>query len=355
MKILISIGHPAHVHFFKYIIQILEKNGHTFKFVARDKDVTLKLLDAYNFNYNILPKHRSSLLLKAYDRVLVTKMLYKLARKYQPDLLIGIGGVDVSHVGILIKKPSIMITDTEHASLSNNLAAPFATTILTPSCFKKDFGAKQVRYNGYHELAYLHPNYFKPDASVLDELGLKENERFVILRFVAWSASHDVGQKGISPEIQRVLVRELKKHTKVLITSENKLPTELEPYRITVEPEKIHDLLYYADLYIGEGGTMASEAAVLGTPAIYVNTLRMGYTDEEENKYNLLFNFSDSDDLSKNLINKAIELISSSGLKEEWKEKKDILLSDKIDVTSFVVNFIEKWSDINGEITSKNR
>ena len=54
----------------------------------------------------------------------------------------------------------------------------------------------------------------------------------------------------------------------------------------------MHDLLYYATMYIGEGATMASEAAILGTPSIYINTLRLSYTDEEEAKYDLLYNYS---------------------------------------------------------------
>ena len=42
-------------------------------------------------------------------------------------------------------------------------------------------------------------------------------------------------------------------------------------------------------LYVGEGATTASECAVLGTHAIYVNTLNWGDTDEEEEKYQLDF------------------------------------------------------------------
>ena len=34
--------------------------------------------------------------------------------------------------------------------------------------------------------------------------------------------------------------------------------------------------MYYADLFVGESATMASEYAVLGTPAIFVSTSRRG-------------------------------------------------------------------------------
>ena len=47
MKILFDMGHPAHVHFFKNTIWELEKKGHQVKVTARDKDVTIALLEAY--------------------------------------------------------------------------------------------------------------------------------------------------------------------------------------------------------------------------------------------------------------------------------------------------------------------
>lgn len=204
---------------------------------------------------------------------------------------------------------------------------------------RKSWKKKQVRYNGYHELAYLHPNYFTPDPEILKELGLKEDSVFSVLRFVSWGASHDVGHHGIQNKIE--FVKELEKYGRVLITSEGRLDEVLEQYRIKVSPEKLHHLLYYASLYVGDGGTTAVESAILGTPSIYVSTLvgTMGNFIELEEKYGLLLNYSDSN----KAIEKAIELIQSPNIKECWKEKREMLLRDKVDVTSFIVRFVEDY------------
>ena len=77
---------------------------------------------------------------------------------------------------------------------------------------------------------------------------------------------------------------------KVIISSEGELPVELEKYRVKISPERMHDLLSFASLYIGEGATTASECAMLGTPAIYVNVLDAGTLQEQEN-LGLLFSF----------------------------------------------------------------
>jgi len=135
-------------------------------------------------------------------------------------------------------------------------------------------------------------------------------------------------------------VKELEKYGRVLITSEAKLDPELDQYKIKVSPEKLHDLLYYATLYIGEGATTASECAILGTHAIYVNTLRLGYMDEEEEKYGLVYNCTNPKSMEKKAFEKAIELLKNPNLKQEGKTKREKLLADKIDVTKFMVDLV---------------
>jgi hypothetical protein len=344
MRILFNIGHPAHVHLFKNLIWNLEKRGHKCKITTVNKEVSLQLLESYGFGYDVVGNAKSSLFSKATEMIKIEYRLYEIAKLFDPDVLVGgVGNVYVAHVGKLIRKPSIVFDDTEHAKIEHFLLDPFASVICTPSCFKKDLGKKQIRYNGYHELAYLHQNYFSPNPAVLNEIGLNKDDKFVVLRFVSWNASHDIGQHGIQSRIE--LVKELEKYGSVLITSEGPLGKELEKYKIKVSPEKLHDLLYYATLYIGEGATTASECAVLGTHAIYTNTLRLGYTDEEEDKYNLVYNFSDKNTMEKHTFDKALELLDNKDLKNEGKKKREILLKDKIDVTAFMIKLIENYPE----------
>jgi hypothetical protein len=218
------------------------------------------------------------------------------------------------------------------------LYVPFADKILTPSCFIKNFGKKQIRYDGYHELAYLHPNYFTPNPHVLEDIGLTENDKFVIVRFVSWGAGHDVGHHGIQNKMK--FLKELEKFGRVFVTSEGILEPELEKYKLKISPEKLHDLLYYATLYVGEGGTTATEAAVLGTPAIFISSLSgtMGNFTELEERYGLLFSFNDE----QTALSKAIELLQQVDLKKNFRDKVDSLITEKIDVNKFIVNFIDK-------------
>src|SRR5690606_14933180 len=137
-----------------------------------------------------------------------------------------------SQVARLLGKPSIVFSDTEHATLHHKLTLPFATKIYTPSCYRIDLGKKHIRFEGYMELSYLHPNYFLPNKEVLSILGIPEGIKYAILRFVSWGAVHDFGHKGMSLENKRKAVMEISKYAKVFISAEGELPDDLESFRI---------------------------------------------------------------------------------------------------------------------------
>ena len=341
MKILIGMGHPKDVHLWKNIIRDLLNDGHEVKIVAWDKDVTLYLLDAYGFPYEVLGKSHGHLVGKVWGLLKSELISFKIARRFAPDILVGRESC-LAHVSKLIGKPYIVFEDTEHATISNWLKFPFSDVICTPSCFTKAIAPeKHITFNGYQELAYLHPNCFKPDPSILEDLGLSRGDRYIIVRFVSWGASHDVGHHGFAHKEE--VIRSLERYGQVLISSEQKLDKNFEKYQITLPPEKMHDLLYYANLYIGEGATMACESAVLGTPAIYINTQKLGYLDDIEKRYELVYNFSDPKNGEEQAFGKAIELLERGNLKKEWQTKREKMLNEKIDVAAWMTHFIENY------------
>ncbi len=172
-------------------------------------------------------------------------------------------------------------------------------------------------------------------------LSLKIEDKFTIIRFSAWTATHDVRQTGILDKM--AFIEELSKYGKVFVSAEGQLPNDIEKFKLTIHPVYIHDLLYYASLYVGEGASMATEAALLGTPSVYVSSLSntMGNLLELEKKYDLLHSFSNPSEALKY----ATMLISENGVKQDWRVKRNHLLNDKIDVTSFLVWFISYYPE----------
>lgn len=340
MKILIDIGHPAHVHYFRNFIEMMTKNRHIIQVTSRDKEVTFDLLRKYNIPFTSRGKGGKGLFGKIFYILYADLKLIRIGLNFKPDILLSFASTYAAHASFFLRKPHIAFDDTEHSKYEIFLYRPFTKTILNPQSFKKDFGKKQIRFKGFMELCYLHPKYFNPDNSVLIQLKLNESEPFVLLRFVSWNASHDLGETGFSSEAKIKLVKKLSQQIKVFISSENSLPEELEQYRLLVSPEKLHDVLYYSALYIGEGATTASECAMLGTPAIYVNSLSAG-TLEEQERLGLLYSFRNPE----GVLEKALEILNTPEFKSENRIRWNNMLKQTIDVTAFIVWFVENYPE----------
>ena len=339
LRILIDIGHPGHVHLFRNMIRIMQHQGHEFLITARDKEVTHELLNAYGIGYQGRGKGYKGIVGKACGVLSITAKIISVSRKFRPDIFVGgVGNLYVAIAGWIMRKPALIFDDTEHASLELAFVKRFASAIITPDIYEKDFGKKQVRYAGYHEWSYLHPNYFAPDRTIYRKLNIPEDKPYVVIRFVSWGAAHDMGQKGLTGNEKMKLVNSLSDRYKVFISAEGDLQNELRKFQLKLHPAEMHSVLAGASLFIGEGATMASESVCLGTPAIYVNSLSLGYCEEQKDR-GLLYHLTDL----KLITEKAMEILNNGDGKKEYMQRHRSLFKQKIDVTAFMVWFVENY------------
>ena len=345
MKVLIDINHPAHVHLFRNVYAMLVEHGNEVLVVVKEIPSAMKLLDLYGIPYVNIGKKDDNIMKKGLDQVVYDKRLLKLVHDHHVDIGLG-SSINIPHVSKLSKMKSIILDDDddEVEPLFTRFGHPFADTILSPEGTPRK-SKKTVYVNAYHELAYLHPNRFKPDASVLQDAGVEAGETYFILRFNAFKAHHDVGVVGLTLENKRRLVRYLESEGKVFITTERDMDEEFKPYQLKVSPEKAHSLMYYATMLVGDSQTMTSEAAVLGTPAIRCNTFvgRIHYLEEEEHKSGLTYGFRP--DEAEKMFGKIEELLAMPNLKEEWQSRRLKMLSEKIDYSRFLAWFVENYPE----------
>lgn len=344
-KVIIEVGHPNDVHQFKYLYHELKCIGWEVLFLAKKKDIVIELLSAYKLPFSIFGVTKSSLLLKILTLPVFTLRHWLYCRKFNPDFLISRVSPHSGHVAFLRRNPHIGFTDTENVGILDTIAVPFTDIILTSYSYRKKYKKKQFYYPGYIETWYLHPNRFKPNPDVLHILGVQPGEPYSILRFVSWQAHHDKGISGLSDDFKIRLVEKLLGSGKVFISSEKKLPAQLEQYKFKLPPEKMHDALYYASLFYGESATMASECAMMGTPAVFLDPVGRGYTNEQEEKYGLVSNFTLSvSDINKSL-SKVDEILLDDNHRIMLSQNHKRLLNDIIDPVSYVKWFLVNYSD----------
>jgi len=346
MKILFHLGHPAHFHLFKNVIKNLKKNKNDVLILIKKKDILEDLLKESGFSHsNILPKGRKdSKIGIAIGQLYQDLRMLRFCIKNRPDILIGTS-VAISHVGKLLGIPSVNVNedDAEIVPLYAKLAYPMASVIMAPKvCSTGKWKKKTIQYSGYHELAYLHPNHFKPSKEIIKKY-FNPVERYFVIRFAKLTAHHDEGVKGINKDIASKIIELLLPYGRVFITSERKLEPDFEKYRININPLDIHDVMAYSSMYIGDSQTMAAEAGVLGIPFIRFNDFvgRISYLEELENKYKLGFGIKTSQ--PDKLIEIVKKLLEQKDCKEFYQERRKKMLSEKINYANFLSWFIENY------------
>ncbi len=353
MNILIDINHPAHVHLLRNTYGELVRKGHNVVVTVKDIPSAKGLMDMYGIPYIEIGKKDDKLALKGLDQLVYDWRILRLVLKHKIELGIG-SSINIAHVSRLSRMKSIIMDDDDDAAepLFVKYAHPFTDVILTPDSINRK--AKQtIYYPGTHEMAYLHPKRYVPSPEVLDDAGVAykrdakgnvtEVEPFFILRFNAFKAHHDVGMKGLSIEGKRRLIRTLSQYGKVFITTERNIDKEFMPYQLKVSQEKVHSLMYYATMFIGDSQTMTSEAAILGTPAVKCNSFagRLAVPNELEERYGLCYSFLPEDE--ERFFAKISELLAMPDMKAVWAIRRERLLDEKIDVTAFFTWFIENY------------
>jgi uncharacterized protein len=347
MKILVALGHPAQFHLFKNVIEKLFRNGHVVQIVISDKDILKKLLAEKGFDYRTISegKQNESIFDKALKILRSTGNLFKIVRSFNPDLMVGTLS-QPAFVSFFMRIPYVFMgeDDITYTFLQGLITYPFVTTILAPEPTNVSiFKYKKCSYKGYQKLAYLHPSVFKPDISVLKKNHVKPP--FYLIRIVNFNAYHDVGIKGLSEQLMDLLIEKMEVHGSIYISSEVPLSKKYAKYSVPVNIGDIHHLLAFSDIYIGDSQSMAVEAAVLGTPSIRFNDFaeKISVLKELEHRYQLTISINSGN--PQKLLDTVDAMLATKALKPLYKNRKEKMIADKINVSEFMVWFIEHFPE----------
>lgn len=343
MKILIDINHPAHVHYFRNFIKLMEAKGYVFHVINRDSSMINELLDYYGIEHVVRNKRpkRKGTIASLLNLAQMTWWCIRESMFFRPDIYLGFASSACAITSKLFRKPCILVDDTEHNSMNHKIYVPCCSCVLTPFYFNKQLGVegeKQFRFNAFIEQFYLHSTYYHSETQVLEELGVRPGE-YVIVRYIAYDAHHDLRVHPLSNEAKKRIIQELAANYRVFVSLESRaMDSFYDPYLLHISPEKMHDLEAHAKFMVTEGATMASEAFVLGVPYLYLNPLRCGYIDYQCRMYpQRSFHATEEDeafDIIKRLGNNNCERgIFRSGIEKVT-----------INPTEYLVQFVEKYT-----------
>lgn len=346
MNIAVFLGHPAHFHLFKNVIDNLINKKLNVFIVIKKKDILETLVKDAGLDYTVIREGRSNSKIGLVKSVLHMELeMIKFIRKNKINLLIGstlsFAARKVSGVHVLVTGED----DADVVPMYAKMVYPFASEVITPEvCNNGKYENKSLKYNSYHELAYLHPNHFAPNKKTVEKY-FSADKNYFILRFAKLNAHHDSGIQGINTVIAQRLIDLLKPHGDVYITSERELEPQFEPYRIQINPLDMHHVMAFAQLYLGDSQTMAAEAGVLGVPFVRFNDFvgRIGYLRELEEVYKLGFGIK-TNEVDK-LYKTVQELLVMPDRKEIFQQRRTQMLTEKIDYAKFLTWFIDNYPE----------
>jgi hypothetical protein len=338
MKILFDFGHPADVHYFKNLITYLKSENHEVEVLARDKEVTNDLLRSYGIRFISKGTGGTGF----FDRLRYTlKSLWLINRQIKekrPDLCISHASPYLALASWMFNLPHLMFNDTEKAFLFNKVVQWFKPEVYVPECFSMDHKLDLNKLPSFMELAYLHPDNFKPIDTIRKETG----NNFVLLRFVSNSSTHDMGIHSMNLEFKRELIQRIHSQTNVWISSEEPLPQDLKPYELNIPVDQIHHAVAASDLLVGDSATMSSEAAMLGVPSIHIHENRWGYIKELEEKYGLVYHFSSDSQGCGEALSKILDILRKGDNSIDYHERRNQMLKDKANMTQLMIDIVDE-------------
>ncbi|MBP6870618.1 MAG: DUF354 domain-containing protein [Bacteroidales bacterium] len=227
MNILFDLVHPADVNLFKHVIQILNGQGHRIVITLRQRGSPERIAqqELAGFNLCVIGSHQKSILRKVLAFISREIKFFGFLKKEKIDVAV-CQGVTFGFSCKLRGIPLIHHDDDHEYRFSFLLGKYLSAKDIMPD-FMPVKGSNFIKYRGYKELAYLHPNYFKPDQKIVSANNLTPF-RYVFIREIANISLNYQGRTSFLVEILKHLK---KKGLEILLSLEDKSKTpDFQPY-----------------------------------------------------------------------------------------------------------------------------
>ena len=280
LKIWIDILTPKQLLFSEPIIGRLAKK-HDLLCTSREYDEVLKLSKIRHFDLVFVGKHgggdKKNKLKASIERI---EKLSKKIDRFKPDLVISFGSPEAARISFGLGIKHIMFCDSPHANAVMKLTLPLVQKLLIPYVIPK----KEFSKYGINEKDVI--QYKAIDAAVTIQRKINEkiklpfknnNKKNILIRVEEEEASYTSKSSKIIPIIQKIAkdyknenIIVLGRYTKQIINLQKVIGSKVKIIKMSFDGKY---LLNNTDVFIGSGGTMTAESALMGVPTISYNAV----------------------------------------------------------------------------------
>ncbi len=353
MRIWFDVLTPKQVMFFKYAVDLLKKRDYEVLCTARDYRECVKLARLKKFELKLVGKYGGS---SKYDKLRASSSrIFDLAKeieRFNPELCISFSSPEAARVAFGLGIPHITFSDSPHALAVQKLTIPFVNYLLCPWIIPfsawSNFGISRnqvVRYRALDPVAWIKKETKKIDSGKLKKkYQLSKTNTFVIrpeeskASYLIDKANNDVNN------ILKSIVQNFYDTTNILVLCryQDQIRQFKEKYgdKITVLENVVDgmELISIADIFIGGGGTMTAESALLGKPTISISPIKF-YVDDYLVKTGLIYKIGNSSQIVK--ILRRIQSDSSFGVRQ--KNRAQHILNRMEDPSNKLLKIVGKF------------
>jgi predicted glycosyltransferase len=333
MRIWFDISNSPHVLLFQDLIIDLEHSGHQVIITTRPLANTIDLLDQIGLSYHVIGKHYGkSSINKIIGFPIRIFQLFIFLRHKGIQFAVGQSSFHLPLVARLLKIPSLYTNDNEHAA-GNIIAFYFANHILVPKNFVLNYvlnnfwiKSKIAYYPGIKEGIYL---WIRHQELLVKRSKQISNNINIYIRPEPQTAQYYNGAEFFLDDI--ILQLQCKYNITILTRNidqyQHYTNSMFEHCNVPLKPLSLEEIALNCSLFIGAGGSMTREFALLGIPTISVYQDKLLGVDQLLLQNNLLHYYPNlSTDHVMNVIahnNKSID--NTNDLLEKGKEAYGIL------------------------------
>ncbi len=280
LKIWIDILTPKQLLFSEPIVERL-KVKHDLLCTSREYEEVSKLSKIRHFDLMFVGKHgggdKKNKLEASIERI---NKLSKKIEKFKPDLVISFGSPEAARISFGLGIKHIMFCDSPHANAVMRLTLPLIQKVLIPHIIPK----KEFSKYGINEKNIV--QYKAIDAVVTMKREINEkivspfknnNKKNILIRVEEEEAAYTSKSSKIIPIIQKIAndykdenIIVLGRYTKQILNLQKVIDNKVKIIKMSFDGKY---LLNNTDIFIGSGGTMTAESALMGVPTISYNAV----------------------------------------------------------------------------------
>ena len=287
MRVWMDALTPKQVLFLSFLKKKLADKGHDVLLTCRNDKQVIELAKAVGENpigVGVYGKSLSEKLVRDAERII---KLHEVIKKFKPEILVSYPNPTAARVAFGVKVKTVIYTDTPHAMHAHRLSIPLSDYVIHSKFISKrlieryvlKMYTQVVSYYGVEELSWI--NCLSPDKKILEELGVRE-ESYIVARPPEVYAAYYRSRKD---PLLEFLIEFKKMYEDIDIVLLPRYDDDVNRYsalKCIIPPKTplAYTLLYYSIAVFTGGGTLAREAALIGTPGVSLFPYKIELNDK---------------------------------------------------------------------------